>query len=93
MEKIEKTNESFKEIPAAENPQFGFKSSNYKFLLAGLAINVIGFLVMIGGGSTDPNKFDANELFSFQRITLAPMLIVAGYVLILFSIMRRPKKS
>lgn len=93
MEKIEKTKESLKELPTAENPQFGFKASNYKFLLVGLIINVIGFLVMIGGGSTDPNKFDANELFSFQRITLAPMLIVAGYVLILFSIMRRPKNS
>ncbi|MCE2711201.1 MAG: DUF3098 domain-containing protein [Cryomorphaceae bacterium] len=93
MEKIEKTKESLKELPSAENHQFGFKASNYKFLLIGLVINVIGFLVMIGGGSTDPNKFDANELFSFQRITLAPMLIVAGYVLILFSIMRRPKNS
>lgn len=92
MEKMEKTKPENKVLPSNENPQFGFKSANYKFLFIGLAINVIGFLAMIGGGSTDPDTFDANELFSFQRITLAPILIVTGYVIILFSIMRRPNK-
>jgi hypothetical protein len=48
---------------------------------------------MIGGASQDPNTFDANELFSTQRITLAPILIVAGYVVILYSIMKRPKNA
>jgi hypothetical protein len=93
MEKIEKSKPRNTELPAVENPQFGFKAANYKFLFIGLAVNVVGFLAMIGGGSADPNKFDANELFSFQRITLAPILIVTGYILILFSIMRRPKNS
>ena len=48
---------------------------------------------MIGGASQDPEKFDANELFSTQRITLAPILIVAGYIVILYSIMKRPRKA
>jgi hypothetical protein len=59
----------------------------------GLAINVVGFLLMIGGGSEDPSKFDANELFSFQRITLSPILIIAGYIVILYSIMKRSSKK
>lgn len=82
-----------KEQQTADNPKFGFKSANYRLLLIGLAINVIGFILMIGGASEDPEKFDANELFSAQRITLAPILIVSGYIIILYSIMKRPKKA
>jgi hypothetical protein len=80
-----------KEQRSTDNPKFGFKAANYRLLIIGLAVNVIGFILMIGGASDDPNKFDANELFSAQRITVAPICIVAGYVIILFSIMKRPK--
>jgi hypothetical protein len=70
---------------------FGFSERNYKLLLVGLGINVLGFLLMIGGGSDDPNKFDASELFSNIRITVAPALIVLGYVVIIYSIMKKPQ--
>lgn len=70
---------------------FGFKPENYRFLLIGLAINVLGFLLMIGGATEDPNEFHKDELFSTVRITIAPMLIVAGYIVILYSIMRKKK--
>ena len=70
---------------------FSFNSKHYKLLLIGLGINILGFILMIGGATEDPNKFDAGELFSHTRITIAPMLIVAGYVVIMFSIMKRPK--
>ena len=53
---------------------FGFRPENYKILLVGLAINIVGFLLMIGGGSEDPNKFDGEALFSTVRITIAPIL-------------------
>jgi len=72
---------------------FGFDSANYKWLYIGLAINILGFLLMIGGGSDDPNVFKADELFSSVRITIAPMLIVAGYVVIFYAIMKRNKKD
>jgi hypothetical protein len=71
--------------------QFGFQPENYKVLLIGLAINVLGFILMIGGGAENPDAFDASELFSVRRITIAPMLIVVGYVVILFSIMKKKK--
>jgi hypothetical protein len=70
---------------------FGFQAENYKILLIGLAINVVGFLLMIGGGSDDPNKFDGEALFSTVRITIAPILILVGYGVILFSIMKKTK--
>jgi hypothetical protein len=69
--------------------QFGFQPENYKILLIGLAINVLGFILMIGGAATEANDFDSNELFSARRITIAPILIVLGYVVILFAIMKR----
>jgi len=76
-----------------KNPikHFGFQPENYKILFIGLAINVVGFLLMIGGGSDDPNKFDGEALFSTVRITIAPIFILVGYGVILFSIMKKPK--
>jgi hypothetical protein len=70
--------------------EFAFGKENYRLMLIGLALIVLGFLLMVGGGSTDPNKFNP-EIFSFRRITLAPILILAGYVIEIFAIMKRPK--
>lgn len=70
--------------------QFAFEKENYKWMLIGLAVIVLGFLLMIGGGSDDPQVFN-EAIFSFQRITLAPMLILAGYVIEIFAIMKRPR--
>jgi hypothetical protein len=70
--------------------EFAFGRENYRLMLIGLAFIVVGFLLMVGGGSTDPDKFNP-EIFSFRRITLAPILILAGYVIEIFAIMKRPK--
>jgi hypothetical protein len=70
--------------------EFAFGRENYRLMLIGLAFIAVGFLLMIGGGSTDPNQFNP-EIFSFRRITLAPILILAGYVIEVFAIMKRPK--
>lgn len=74
-----------------KNPieHFGFDPKNYKWLFIGLAINVLGYILMIGGGAETLNEFKEEELFSPIRITLAPMLIIGGYIVILFSIMKR----
>jgi hypothetical protein len=72
---------------------FGFDPANYKWLYIGLAINILGFLLMIGGGSDNPNVFKESELFSSVRITLAPMLIVVGYIVIFYAIMKRNKND
>jgi len=71
--------------------QFGFQPENYKILLIGLAINVLGFLLMIGGAAETPDAFKEDELFSTTRITISPMLIVAGYIVILYAIMKKSK--
>jgi uncharacterized membrane protein len=72
---------------------FPVKKDNMRFILIGLAINILGFILMIGGGSDDPNKFDASELFSSVRITVSPILVVIGYAVIFYGIMKKPAKS
>jgi hypothetical protein len=69
---------------------FAFGKENYRLLLIGLGLIVLGFLLMIGGGSKDPKVF-SQDIFNFQRLTLAPLLILAGYVVEIFAIMKKPK--
>ncbi len=69
-----------------------FSKKNYYVLLAGIACIAIGYLLMMGGGSEDPNLFNP-EIFSFRRITLAPMVCLIGFVLIIVAIMWRPKTT
>lgn len=69
---------------------FAFGKENYRLLIIGLVVILIGFLLMIGGGSDDPAVF-SEDIFSFRRMTLAPILVLAGYIIEIFAIMKRPK--
>jgi fumarate reductase subunit D len=69
---------------------FALGKENYKLLAIGFAIIVIGFLLMLGGRSKDPNQF-SNEIFSFRRITLAPIVVLAGFVFEIWAIMKKSK--
>lgn len=71
--------------------EFLFNKSNYTFLIIGVVLNVIGFLLMIGGADTDPNEFNQNGLFSPIRLTVAPILILLGYAVVIYSIMKKSK--
>tara|TARA_B100001250_G_scaffold99222_1_gene83431 strand:+ start:1315 stop:1536 length:222 start_codon:yes stop_codon:yes gene_type:complete len=71
---------------------FAFKKKNYILLISGLVLILIGLFLMIGGQSEDPTKF-SDEIFNFQRLTLAPILIVSGFVLEIFAIMLRSEKN
>ncbi|HXD94341.1 MAG TPA: DUF3098 domain-containing protein [Bacteroidia bacterium] len=75
---------------STENNRFGIARENYKFFVAGVALIVLGYLLMMGGGSEDPNVFNP-EIFSFRRITLAPLVCLAGFATIMVAIMRRSK--
>jgi membrane-bound ClpP family serine protease len=77
---------------STEEKGFGIARGNYKFFLAGVVLIVLGYLLMMGGGSDDPNLFNP-EIFSFRRITLAPLVCLAGFAVIMVAIMRRPKKA
>ena len=72
--------------------EFAFKKKNYILLFVGLSFIISGLLLMIGGGSEDPTKF-SDEIFNFQRLTLAPILIAIGFVIEIFAIMSRHKEA
>ena len=69
---------------------FLFQRGNHVLMLAGLALIVLGFVLMSGGGSEDPNVYNP-ELFSARRIVVAPFLIVVGFAVEVWAIMRKPK--
>jgi hypothetical protein len=72
-----------------EEKGFALGKENLRLLIIGFLIIVIGFILMIGGKSSDPNLFD-KEIFSFQRITLAPILILFGFAFEIYAIMKKP---
>jgi len=72
--------------------KFPFQKKNYQLLLIGVGIVLLGYALMTGGGSEDPNVFDAS-IFSFRRITLAPIVVLFGYAFIGYAIMHKPKTS
>nr|WP_294904063.1 DUF3098 domain-containing protein [uncultured Lacibacter sp.] len=69
-----------------------FTKENYKWMLIGAAVIIAGLLLMIGGKSADPNVFNKDEVYSFRRITLAPILIIAGLIIEIYAIMKKPKE-
>lgn len=71
--------------------QFIFGKRNYLFLLLSIVFISVGFILMSGGGSTDPNTFNP-EIFSFRRIRLAPTLVLIGFGIAVYSILTSPKK-
>ena len=68
-----------------------FGKQNYIIVLIGLALLVLGFLLMLGGGSTDPDVFN-EKMFNFQHLTLAPILVLVGFVVEIVAIFWRDKK-
>ncbi len=76
---------------AVPNNLFG--KENYIWMLAGLVVLALGFFLMAGGKSADPTVFDPKEVYSTTRITIAPMLIIAGFVIEIVAIMKKPKQS
>nr|MBD3621157.1 DUF3098 domain-containing protein [Sunxiuqinia sp.] len=71
---------------------FALGKENYKLLLIGFGIIVIGFILMVGGKSEDPSVFNP-EIFSFRRITLAPIIVLFGFMFEIYAIMKRPKQE
>ena len=71
---------------------FALGKKNYIALAIGFVILVIGYALMAGGGSDDPNVFN-QEIFSFRRITLAPIVLIIGFAVEIFAIMWRPRSK
>ena len=73
--------------------KFALGPENYKLMLIGFAVIVLGFILMVGGGSDDPVHTFDESMFSFRRITLAPIVVLAGFAFEIYAILKRPKKE
>lgn len=71
---------------------FSIPSKNVKLILVGLIVMVAGYILMIGGGSSDPNVFNY-DMFDFRRLVASPLLVIMGIVIIIVSIMGKPKSD
>lgn len=71
--------------------RFLFGKENYMLMGLGLVFIIIGYLLMSGGKSADPNVFNESEIYSFRRITLAPIMVLLGLFIEGYAIMKKPK--
>ena len=67
-----------------------FGKSNYVLVIVGVLFIAAGFALMAGGGSNDPNVFDAEAIYSFRRITIAPILVLVGFAIEIVAILKKP---
>lgn len=73
-----------------QKQEFLFDSINYKILLIGIGVIALGFILMSGGGSDDPNVFN-EDIFNFRRIRLAPTTVLIGFGITIYSIFKKSK--
>jgi membrane-bound ClpP family serine protease len=81
-----------KKKKTSRESQLVFTRENYKLLIIGAVIIVIGFLLMVGGRAESPDQFNP-EIFSFRRITLAPIIVLLGFAFEIYAIMKKPKED
>lgn len=70
---------------------FAFGKENYRLLIIGVVLLAIGFIMMVGGGSEDPTQFNP-EIFSTRRITVAPIVVLAGFGVVLIAVLKKSKE-
>ena len=71
---------------------FLFDKENYILMIVGVLVIALGFFIMAGGKSEDPNIFNPEEVYSFQRITVAPIVVITGFIIETYAIFHKAKK-
>jgi hypothetical protein len=89
-EAVKKPAETAKK-PALQPASHLFEADNIRWMIIGGVVIILGLLLMAGGKSKDPNIFNPSEIYSFRRVTIAPLLVVGGLVVEIFAIMKKPK--
>jgi len=84
------TNKNTAKATTTNQQGFLFDKSNYILMLAGVVLVMIGFMLMSGGKSEDPTQFKYDEIYSTTRITIAPLMILIGFAVEIYAIMKKP---
>lgn len=79
-----------KEKNVKQHRDFALTKENYIMLAIGFVVIIIGFMLMAGGGSVDEYGF-SEEVYSFRRTTVAPIVCLAGFLFEIYAIMKKPK--
>jgi uncharacterized membrane protein YhdT len=72
--------------------KFSLSTKNVRFVLIGLIVMVAGYILMAGGGSSDPNVFNP-DIFNFRRLVISPLLVIIGIVIVILAIMKKPRED
>ncbi len=72
--------------------QFAFTKENYMWMIIGVVLIILGYVLLVGGGSNNPDEFNM-ALFNARRLVFAPIFIVGGLVVEVFAIMKKPSKK
>ena len=83
---------SKKNKPEEKKIEFALGRENYILLIIGFAIIIFGFILMIGGKAESPDEFN-EKIFSFRRITLAPIIVLFGFLFEIYAIMKKPEET
>lgn len=81
-----------KAAPTVSLP-FLFTRENYMIMVAGVAVIILGFVLMSGSANDNPAVFPKDEIYSFRRITLAPVVVIIGFLIEVYAILKRPKTA
>lgn len=79
--------------PNTTENRFPFTRENYKIMIIGILVIILGYALMVGGRSPDPHQFHPDQVYSWRRITLAPIVIIIGFLIEVYAIMKRPKET
>ena len=80
-------------VQSKKEVSFLFDRENYMWMMGGVALILIGFMLMAGGKSANPHEFHYDEIYSFRRITLAPIVVLMGFFVEVYAIMKKPKET
>lgn len=87
------TSKETKSTAPRGNQVFLFDKSNYSMMIGGVILILIALFMMAGGKSEDPHKFNYSEVYSFTRITLAPIIMMIGFGIEIYAIMKKPSEN
>ncbi|HEY1033129.1 MAG TPA: DUF3098 domain-containing protein [Flavipsychrobacter sp.] len=87
------TTKTNKDLTPKGNQTFLFDKGNYMWMIGGVVLILLGFILMAGGKSEDPNKFDYEAIYSARRITVAPLMILIGFAVEIYAIMKKPANA
>ncbi|MCO5234465.1 MAG: DUF3098 domain-containing protein [Chitinophagales bacterium] len=92
LQSSSKLEDFINKIPNTDERIMLYDKTNYILMALGVIFIALGLILMAGGGHQDPVIFDTNEIYSTRRITIAPILIIIGFIIEVFAVLKKPSE-